>query len=158
MKRPTKAEKVSRSINEAPYSRRELSPDYEGPRSAIPLFNSSAKRHASRLGEAEGLMSLDSSKAPTPEEREMEVPMGEEDTVGDGGKLLLMKKKSLKDKISKAREGLKESEERSREKVTGKAKGKGTEVGKGKVGVLGGVDYLKLHASRPGGSFKKKLR
>lgn len=154
MKRPTKAEKVSRQINEPiRHKERSLSPsNLEETRSAIPLFNTSAKRrNLARLND--DIMSVDSSKPSSPivsgSDKEMEIPMGEEGQVGDGGKLLL-KKKSLKEKIKVAREGLKDNEERSKAKVTGKASSKGR--------ILGGVDYLKLHEKGESRFSKKKLR
>ncbi|KAI5481370.1 hypothetical protein MNV49_004992 [Pseudohyphozyma bogoriensis] len=145
MKRPTKAEKVSRAVNNpAPRRRsRSLSPD-EGPRSAIPLFNTSAKRLKSRLQMADDIMSLDSSKAPTPAESPAAMDASEFEQEGgpSTSEPAAKKKKSLKDKVRAAKESVREGEDKS----------------KAKLGVLKGVDYVKLHEKRPGGSFKKKFR
>ena len=139
MKRPTKAEKVSRTLNTAPLHRerpRSLSPDL-ATRSAIPLFNTSAKRRLTQLADYDP-MSLDSSAAVSPigSDKEMSVPAGEEGQATDGGREG-PKKKSLKDKIKAAREGIKEVEEKSKDKLLGRSKGKGVDKGKsGKVGLV----------------------
>lgn len=67
----------------------------------------------------------------------------------DAAPLSRKKKGGLKDKVRAAKNAMKEDEARSAAKVAGNRR-KGP-----KVNVLGSVDYVKLHESRPG---KKKFR
>ncbi|KAL8286287.1 hypothetical protein RQP46_004775 [Phenoliferia psychrophenolica] len=154
MKRPNKAEKVARTVNAPPRAyQRSVSPEVEAPRSAIPLFNTSAKRMTARLADYDP-MSLDSSKAPSPavSVKSTAMELEEEDAEAASGKP--RKKSSFKDKIKTARADLEEAEVKGKSKLSGKPGGK---AGDKKGHVLGGTDYLKQFESRPGG-FKKKLR
>jgi transposase len=138
---------VSRQVNAPPSARprRSVSPE-EGPRSAIPLFNTSVKGRARLARPADcDPMSLDSSLVPSPAQSDKE--MEAEQVDGDAAS----KKKSLKEKIKAAKESIKADEQKNKGKLAGKPKAKGAD----KFSL--GVDYVKLHESRPGG-FKKKLR
>ncbi|GAA6062266.1 hypothetical protein JCM10212_000926 [Sporobolomyces blumeae] len=150
-KRPTKAEKVARTINkpEQPTSRaqRSLSPD-EGPRSAIPLFNTSAKGRAPTKPDPRIKPGLDAML----DDGEVE-PDADLEGEDAGDDLKPKKKRNLKDKLKAAKESLDKDEQRHDQKLGAKYK-KG-----GKPHVLGGKDYVKMLESRPGGAFKhKKLR
>ncbi|GAA5871867.1 hypothetical protein JCM1840_004022 [Sporobolomyces johnsonii] len=151
MKRPTKAEKVSRQVNKPAAPRqRSLSP--EAPRSAIPLFNTSVPGRQTSKPDPRLAQLAGSSSAPSPaadmvdDEDAMDDGLDDDDDEAPKAK----KKRSLKDKVKAAKESLKDDEQRSKGKLGGKPK-KG-----GKPHVLGGADYLKMHESRPGGAFKHK--
>jgi hypothetical protein len=157
MKRPTKADKVSRqSTHQAPYLR---SPSPEA-RSAIPLFNTS--RRGKQLLNYDG-MSVDTSAAPSPAAPSLQM---EDDEVRDQEEVeettMVKKKKSLKDKVKSAKDSIKVEEEKMKEKLSGRNKSRGIDKGKnatgGINGILGGADYLKLHEKRPGGALKKRFR
>lgn len=136
-----------------PYQR-SVSPEIEAPRSAIPLFNTSAKRLAARLADYDP-MSLDSSKAPSPAESVTSAMELEGIDAGASGKA--PKKSSFQDKIKTARASVEEAETKGKSKLAGKPKGRAGEKGKG-FSLPGGKDYMKEFESRPGGFFKKKLR
>lgn len=158
MKRPTKAEKLSRQVNtpSAPARRdRSLSPDLHpsGP-SVIPLFNTSAKRRGAAhpiagLGAHEALVTTAreaEARRASDRERLEEAGMtvGEAEVEGAG-----RKKKGLKDKIRAAREEVAAGEERSGRKLGGKPERK-------KAGVLGGGECC-VSACRGGGGGCAKL-
>ncbi|GAA5982583.1 hypothetical protein JCM10908_006706 [Rhodotorula pacifica] len=162
MKRPTKSEKVSRQINKpaqpAQRIERSLSPD-AGP-STIPLFNTSVPGRQTSKPDPRTRKSAASTSSSRPatsdlvgEDVDDEVMSedgdgddGEEDAAHLGGK---KKKGGLKDKVRAAKNAMKEDDARSAAKVAGNRR-KGP-----KSNVLGSVDYVKLHESRPG---KKKFR
>lgn len=151
---------MSRTTNAPPSirpTRRSVSPD-TAPRSAIPLFNTSAKRRMVQLADYDP-MSLDSSLAASPAGSDLDMDEGGGSAAALDNPAGAAPKKSgntLKEKIRVAREGMKDTAAKSKSKLAG-AKGQAAEKGT-KAHVLQGVDYLKLHASRPGGAFKKKLR
>ncbi|KAK4700518.1 hypothetical protein P7C70_g5728, partial [Phenoliferia sp. Uapishka_3] len=167
MKRPTKAEKVARTINAPPRPRqRSISPEIESAKSAIPLFNTSAKRGDHSKLSAKAAPAPDKFRFPdvtgptVAMELEAEDGMNEDEDEdetaepSEGGNLI-KKKSNFKDKVKIARAAVEEAEIKGREKLSGKTSG-GKPGGK-KGHVLGGTDYLKQFESRPGG-FKKKMR
>ncbi|GAA5966468.1 hypothetical protein JCM21900_003484 [Sporobolomyces salmonicolor] len=148
MKRPTKAEKVSRQVNK-PAAPRERSLSPEAPRSAIPLFNTSVPGRQTSKPDPRLDQLAASSSAPLPAADTLDEDAMDDDVDGEEAPKA-KKKRSLKDKVKAAKESLKDDEQRSKGKLGGKPK-KG-----GKPHVLGGADYLKMHESRPGGAFKHK--
>ncbi|GAA5879178.1 hypothetical protein JCM3774_002101 [Rhodotorula dairenensis] len=162
MKRPTKSEKVSRQINKpaqpAQRIERSLSPD-AGP-SAIPLFNTSVPGRQTLKPDPRSRKSAASSGKATAklvgDEDDGDNAMSEDggsdaadDDNEDAAPLSRKKKGGLKDKVRAAKNAMKEDDARSAAKVAGNRR-KGP-----KSNVLGSVDYVKLHESRPG---KKKFR
>lgn len=132
MKRPNRAEKISQQTNQPIYATplRGNSPE-PTTKSSIPLFNTSRKGSNTiplNKGISEGDM----------EDREM----AQMDSIKTG----VGKKKSLKEKVKIATEGI----EKRGKLVDGK-------IGKKSGGILGGVDYLKLHEKKVGG-LKRKIR
>ncbi|KAM0755504.1 hypothetical protein T439DRAFT_4873 [Meredithblackwellia eburnea MCA 4105] len=174
MKRPTKAEKVSRQLNAPPQTstrrERSLSPD-DGPRSAIPLFNTSAKRRLQQRLQDYDPMSLDSSKAPSPatsdgmeEDEQLAAQGSAQGTTAEGKK---KKSSSFKDKIKSARQAVEEAQLKGKSKLSGKpitaatSASEGAGTGKKNKHILGGKDYLKTWDKREVGmsdGFRKKLR
>ncbi|BGP43826.1 hypothetical protein JCM10450v2_008024 [Rhodotorula kratochvilovae] len=152
-KRFSKQDREARKINaqSGPDHRdRSASPDSAGP-SAIPLFNTSVAgrmptkpdpRHAAHAQSGDMLDDADAEDGiePALEHR------GEDEEPAAQRK----KKAGLKDKVRAAKKQLKDDEDRSNDKLSGAQKRKGK-----KPGVLGSVDYVKLHEARPG---KKKFR
>ncbi|GAA6024091.1 hypothetical protein JCM8202_004248 [Rhodotorula sphaerocarpa] len=168
MKRPTKS--VSRQVNkpEQPVHRveRSLSPD-AGP-SAIPLFNTSVPGRQSTTKptpqtrqkpapkSSEGPDALDDLMDADDGNSEEEDPSTEPGLDGAAAK---KKKGGLRDKVRAAKNAMKGDEARSSAKLGGGGQGAGAGRPNRKKGpksnVLGSVDYVKLHESRPG---KKKFR
>lgn len=151
MKRPNRAEKVSRQTN-APVRPRVASPSLPDEKSAIPLFNSSRKltvpptRSTNPAAIAAAAGGLPTGDDLMHEEEQLDLV----EQIASGG-ATIKKKSSLKDKVRAAKESMKVDESKGN---TGKL---GKSLQRGKSNVLGGVDYLKLHEKKLGG-MKKKMR
>ncbi|GAA5908560.1 uncharacterized protein JCM6883_005586 [Sporobolomyces salmoneus] len=152
-KRPTKAEKVARQINKPINSHnreRSLSPE-TNERSEIPLFNTSAKGRQVSNKPDPRKVPLEAMEDDNEEEPADLVEALEEEAAGSGGG---KKPSTLKSKLKKATQQLKQDGEKTERKL-------GAKYGKGgkKAPILEGKDYVKMLESRPGGQFKhKKLR
>ncbi|GAA6015180.1 hypothetical protein JCM10207_003631 [Rhodosporidiobolus poonsookiae] len=159
MKRPNKADRTAKKINaQSAPSRPDRSPspdgDADSSRSAIPLFNTSARGRAPtkpdpRLAAAaEGAELVDAGAGAGADAMDESDGAEEEDEAPAASK----KKKAggLRDKVRKAKEGLRDDEARTAAKLGGKRVGKGK-----KEHVLKGVDYVELLEKRPG---KKRFR
>ncbi|GAA5997616.1 uncharacterized protein JCM10292_000974 [Rhodotorula paludigena] len=165
-KRFSKADRTARKINAQSgpsIQQRSVSPD-DAPRSAIPLFNTSARGRTStkpdpRLAAAAaaGPASLVDEPAPVHDaDGDVEPDLMDEGDAaaapGSGGGGGKKRNKSLKDKVRAAKESLRADEQRSRDKLGGGA-GKGGKKGR-KGNVLGSVDYVELMEKRPGKKFR----
>ncbi|GJN94146.1 hypothetical protein Rhopal_007220-T1 [Rhodotorula paludigena] len=168
-KRFSKADRTARKINaqSGPGSQqrteRSVSPD-DAPRSAIPLFNTSARGRTStkpdpRLAAAAaaGPASLVDEPAPVhAADGDVEPDLMDEGDAaagpGSGSGGGKKKNKSLKDKVRAAKESLRADEQRSRDKLGGGANKGGKKGRKGNV--LGSVDYVELMEKRPGKKFR----
>ncbi|KAM0789888.1 hypothetical protein ACM66B_006732 [Microbotryomycetes sp. NB124-2] len=183
MKRPTKAEKVSRKVtapvtSARPANRvRSLSPeDPNGTeyRSPIPLFNTSAKnrgngrqleKHRQQQRQQDHNIEMDDDQQPAQTEDahtpafDTTFPATSSRTSGT------TKTMSLKHKMKQAKEQMRIEEDKRKAKLAGGAlAGRRKSSGLGGAGASTkdkfrlGTDYVALHESRPGGAFKKKLR
>ncbi|KAK4054057.1 hypothetical protein OIO90_003702 [Microbotryomycetes sp. JL221] len=176
MKRPTKAEKVSRAITAPPKPSttqriRSLSPEDPYEPSPIPLFNTSAKdrgngrvletnrakQTAARV-QANGDDSLDGDEAHVDEDNN-----DDDDMTGDA-RATSTKPMSLKNKMKLAKEQMRIEQDKRNAKLSfgnragSKRKSGAAFTSGGKDKFKLGTDYVALHESRPGGAFKKKLR
>ncbi|GAA5826807.1 hypothetical protein JCM3770_004699 [Rhodotorula araucariae] len=150
-KRFSKSDREARKINAqsqpgATDRDRSLSPDTA---SAIPLFNTSVPGRMPTKPDPRR------PAHPQPPSADMldDEPTVERDSDGrdDEHEPAQRKKKAgLKDKVRAAKKQLKDDEDRSNDKLSGAQKRKGK-----KPGVLGTVDYVKLHEARTG---RKKFR
>lgn len=144
---------VSRQINKpsqpAQRIERSLSPD-AGP-STIPLFNTSVPGRQTAKPDPRSRASAASSRPAVDDDVMSEdgAGVGEDDDNEDAAPVSKKKKGGLKDKVRAAKNAMKEDDARSAAKMAGNRR-KGP-----KTNVLGSVDYVKLHESRPG---KKKFR
>lgn len=152
MKRPNRAEKVSRQTN-APARPRAVSPGHSGEQSAIPLFNSSRKSTKTETRSTNpAAIALLAGGLPTgddPRQEEEQLDLVEQLSAENGS--VAPKKKSLKDKVNAAKDRMKLHERKGKEPKLSRG------LTRGKSNVLGGVDYLKLHEKKLGG-MKKKMR
>ncbi|GAA5905957.1 hypothetical protein JCM6882_009081 [Rhodosporidiobolus microsporus] len=163
MKRPSKQDREAKKIIQQSRPRAQQQPDSDDDdaagRTAIPLFNTSARGRATtkpdpRLAASSG----DALDVPTLVDAatgEPDLAMDEDDgEAQEEASTAAGKKKKgsagLRDKVRKAKEMLKEDEARSDAKLGSRGPKKGK-----KEHVLKGVDYVKLHEKVPG---KKRFR
>ncbi|ORY82982.1 hypothetical protein BCR35DRAFT_303643, partial [Leucosporidium creatinivorum] len=165
MKRPTKAEKQSRQVNQPsrPRPARSLSPEIPSTRSEIPLFNTSVpgrpgappkqastakSRLQAKLADYDP-MSLDSSTRSSP--HAMEADDLESNAIPSASSAATTTKKTAKERLLAAKESVALDQHRSNNKLQGRPKSKGADR------FSLGVDYVGLHEKRNGGKFAKKL-
>lgn len=156
----TKSEKVARKVTATPATRkpdrvRSMSPEEPEQRSAIPLFNTSAKGR----GDGRRRAAMLASKAAAAADDDMQVDStrakhGSAGNSDQGQEPAPVHKPSMSVKMRRAREQMKLEEDRRKAKHSGGATPRHKGADKFKLG----VDYVSLHESRPGGAFKKKLR